>query len=284
MRSSRTRSPGGFTLIELLVVIAIIAILIGLLLPAVQKVREAAARMQCGNNLKQIGLAWHNYNDSHGSFPTAGDNGPTNCCDPDTGYLDRYNWTFHILPYLEQDNLYRLGQTNRSQLDRTPVKTYYCPTRRQVILYKGLSKSDYAASRGTSENGVAVRKNPPINRSVAIVNITDGTSNTLMAGETRVHRAYMGSGGCCSDNESAFTNGWADDVVRHGNVSPQPDVFDLSIPDGAVDGHFGSAHTGGMNGVLADGSVRFIRFSVTPAVFARLCRIDDGQVLNQNDF
>jgi hypothetical protein len=238
--------------------------------------------MQCQNNLKQIGLAWHNYHDAQHGFPPAGDDGPTNCCSPDTGYFDRYSWTYHILPYLEQDNLYQLGKTNRGALETSIVKTYYCPTRRQIRLYQGVAKCDYGASRGTSENGVAVRVN--LGKLVTMLKITDGTSNTLMVGENRVHKAFLEGGGCCSDNESAYTSGWADDVVRQGNNSPpQPDVTDPNIASGVVDGWFGSSHIGGMNGVLADGSVRFIRFSVSPQVFGWLCQIDDGQVFSQDN-
>src|SRR6476646_5666326 len=101
MSRAKVRSSPGFTLVELLVVIAIIAILIGLLLPAVQKIREAANRMKCSNNLKQVGLAWHNYHDNFSYFPPAGDDGPGNCCSPDTGLFDRYSWTYHILPFIE---------------------------------------------------------------------------------------------------------------------------------------------------------------------------------------
>ena len=279
----------AFTLIELLVVIAIIAILIGLLLPAVQKVREAAARTQCQNNLKQIGIAWHSFHDANGYFPPAGNDGPTNCCSADTGSVDRLCWTFYILPYLEQNNAFKLvaqgSGTNWNALRTSIVKTYYCPSRRIVQLYKGLAKSDYAASRGNGDNGVARRVD--LGHKVNMTaHVTDGTSNTLLVSEGRVHIPNMlrsiGTS-CCSDNEDAYTNGFGDDVVRHGGNPPLPDILDVNIDPSQADGRFGSSHAGGLNAGLADGSVRFIRYGVSAATFRDLCIMNDGRVL-ANDY
>jgi prepilin-type N-terminal cleavage/methylation domain-containing protein/prepilin-type processing-associated H-X9-DG protein len=169
----------GFTLIELLVVIAIIAILMGLLVPAVQKVREAAARIQCSNNLKQIGIALHNCHDTYGQFPTSGsdwNHGVSYAPDGTPYSPDKQSagWLYQILPFVELDNLYKqtdVATGNRvalsnslyptgsymSYVDRgprdtalcstTPPKIYFCPSRRAARLYDGWrkTKSDYAA-------------------------------------------------------------------------------------------------------------------------------------------
>ena len=154
----------GFTLIELLVVIAIIAILIGLLLPAVQKVREAAARVKCQNNLKQLGLALHGYHDGTGTFPVGLWNMRIGTCkgvsaDP-WPFNHKYywlSWMALILPYVEQEGLYRT--VNEEAIKRTPLAIAFCPSRRAPV-GESEARIDYAGCAGTSAlgaDGVCVR-------------------------------------------------------------------------------------------------------------------------------
>jgi prepilin-type N-terminal cleavage/methylation domain-containing protein/prepilin-type processing-associated H-X9-DG protein len=287
------RSP-GFTLIELLVVIAILAILIGLLVPAVQKVREAAARLQCQNNLKQFGLAFHNHHAAYQYFPTGGWDWSTPPSYvngvPAVGANQQAGWGFQILPFIEQDNAWRGGQATTDQ-DRalvamaTPIKLFFCPSRRlpQTVTYSlpgylgGITAThalcDYAASN--LDNTGVVRQYQP----TRIADIRDGTSNTCLIGDKRLNLILLGQPQ--ADDNEGYTCGWNEDTVRLTSQRPQPDfIGDPSLHGGRL---FGSSHPARFNMVFADGSVRAISYSVSQPTFKALGDIADGQVVNLDE-
>ncbi len=268
----------AFTLIELLVVIAIIGILISLLLPAVQKIRAAAARLQCQNNLKQLGLACHNYHDANQSLPP-GYLALTSYADGATDTTPGWGWAAFLLPYLEQGPLYQQLDFTRpvenSSAVQTLVKLFLCPadsppsaafvvgdpTGAPVIV---AAPSSYAATCGPDASDVADPTGLGVfyrNSRTRFTDITDGTSQTVMIGE----RAWL-------DSQGIWAGAPAGAVLRAGPrnswqtvTAPAPTLVLAhnnwinikSDADGGLD-DLSSYHTGGVNVLFADGSVHFI--------------------------
>jgi prepilin-type N-terminal cleavage/methylation domain-containing protein/prepilin-type processing-associated H-X9-DG protein len=276
------RPRSGFTLIELLVVIAIIAILIGLLLPAVQKVREAAARTKCQNNMKQIALACHNYHDVRGYLPPGGSNaaGVASACTNSPACREtEWSWAYQILPYIEQQALHQ--NTNVNTVRNTVIPIYYCPTRRSPQLYNGHAMIDYAGNAGTDANGV----NGVIIRTgygqLRLIQITDGTSNTAMIAEKRLNVAEFGL--TADDNEGYVIAGWNGDyeLYRFGTNPPEPDT---NLPGNTASHNmFGSSHPGVFNVAFADGSIRPVRYGVPKATWQSVCIRNDGKAYSPDD-
>jgi prepilin-type N-terminal cleavage/methylation domain-containing protein/prepilin-type processing-associated H-X9-DG protein len=280
----------GFTLIELLVVIAIIAILIGLLVPAVQKVREAASRATCQNNLKQFGLGFHNYHGTFKAFPTGGWdwNTPPTIVNgqPLVGAQQQAGWGYQILPFIEAEAAWRGGQaTNDTARILVAIGTtnqlFFCPSRRtpQVAVFghadylggvqTARALCDYGAGN-LERTGVVDRYQP-----TKMASITDGLSNTLLLGDKRVNRAKMGQPN--TDDILGYSAGWDDETMRQTEYLPLPDYEDATTSDPVA--RFGSSHIGGFNAVFADGSVRNISYGIQKTTFSVLGNRSDGQVI-----
>jgi prepilin-type N-terminal cleavage/methylation domain-containing protein/prepilin-type processing-associated H-X9-DG protein len=317
--SRRTRLA-AFTLVELLVVIAIIGILVGLLLPAVQAAREAARRMQCTNNLKQLGLAMHMYHDTHKSFPPALVETDLNR-DGVNEHVGHWAWGSLILPFVEQSALHnQLGPgrntpVSQTQFLRVPLPLMRCPSDPgetkaapqrlgsggTVADLGDLARANYAvvhndaftASDINGCRGMFMR-----NHSFRLRDLTDGTSNQFMVGErdsVRDHYAavfYAISKGANNANPtvSAPGNNPFTPNGYFGVYGAATTPLNSIVPHSSANSGFSSQHTGGVNFVLADGSVRFVsenihqvlqQATVGRGLLQRLLARGDGQVLDE---
>jgi prepilin-type N-terminal cleavage/methylation domain-containing protein/prepilin-type processing-associated H-X9-DG protein len=296
----------GFTLIELLVVIAIIAILIGLLLPAVQKVREAAARIKCTNNLKQIGLGFHNHHSTYGFFPPGYGSKSLTRDGENTG--PGWGWAAHLLPYLEQDNLQNtidfkvdIRHPSMAAVRTHVIPLLLCPSDSPVgptftVTNEGGSPlcdvafANYVGVAGTYE----VSEHPDTslgclfrNSRIRVEDITDGSSSTLFCGER-------------ASKQSPQTT-WVGAVTDAGVPPLNPayetelgQVLILTYTGTAEDGRLpnnplehvedtNSKHTGGVNFLFGDGSVRFLRQTVNPVTWQAIGTRAGGEVVSDLD-
>jgi prepilin-type N-terminal cleavage/methylation domain-containing protein len=295
----------GFTLIELLVVIAIIAILIGLLLPAVQRAREAAARSECQNNLKQIGIALHNFHDTYLFFPTNGGPAPGQVNTISTeapGILSYWglanpaappayqtgSWAFSILPFLDQENIFQARDQG------SPIPNYLCPSRgrapSQAVplsdpVFPGVtfgdgglnpwSTTDYAGNAYVLNNRWPDGFVPAVGPPQTISQISDGLSNTILVGEKAMDRREFTTGSWYW-NEPVFSGGsggtvrWGTEIIPDGKETP-------FVPN------WGSSHIGSSQFLFGDGAVHPLRFGLDNNVMGALLSPNGGEVVSPED-
>ena len=279
----------GFTLIELLVVIAIIAVLIALLLPAVQQAREAARRTQCRNNLHQIGLALHNYHDTHNTLPPGAVNASNNPNNP-----PHTAWGALILPFMDETALYNAmnfgngdhsGLTN-STVTRSVLMQYACPSDEAPSLatpFGGqplVRTGNYVGNSGSTRLGcrgpfsLSATTGPfVINSRVRIRDVRDGTSNSIAVGEsTLALRSCIGSGPLWGIGKYESCYG---DTSRPINYQPKPNDCHST---------FGSTHEGGCFMLFLDGQVRFLSENIDTTTFRALGTIAGNELVDDEDY
>lgn len=314
MNSIHRRRPSGFTLIELLVVIAIIAILVSLLLPAVQQAREAARRTQCKNNLKQLGLALHNYHDTFGMFPAghmeSGWDGPS--------YRHQFSWLTYLLPYIEQGNVYSLIDFNRIDLTlsahqnpvfqpagKNVIAGFLCPSDPVERGSPDWAPTNYLGNQGTlcsardkDGNGLFGH-----NSWIRLRDNTDGTSQTIAVGEvmkgdgntSTIRDNYIFSRNAnnaeiidtcqmsppnASDLGSVWLGGTPQNNMFSTNRTPNDRRFDCIAPNyGCTNFAARSRHTGGVQVSLADGSAHFISENISLVVYQAMGTRNGGEVV-----
>lgn len=328
------RAHRGFTLIELLVVIAIIAILVALLLPAVQQAREAARRSQCKNALKQIGLALHNYNDVHSTMPPGYISRGVSATDPASAETALgFSWATMILPFVDQATLYEhfdfsedADDTHNLHHGQTTLPMFRCPSdpSRNVFTMVDSSGATINDSSGNplqlaTSNYVGIigyaslsmtPGNPAgkgilyRNSSVQFRDITDGTSNTIMAGERASEHQFDSSNPSMRvDANSTWYAAIPGIATRSAGMMMMPTMTEASpslilghVGQPAMMGmmqmhhvhnntnhivHFSSRHVGGSHFLLADGHVVFLSENIDYDTFRFLGTRDDGEILGE---
>ena len=310
-RPHRASPRSAFTLIELLVVIAIIAVLIALLLPAVQAAREAARRIQCTNNLKQLALATQNYHDIHGRFPI-GSLGH----DPITGLYpaNAYRQPFIVgmLPFIEAGTLFnaynmmlQFEAIDNQTVRAAAIATFNCPSDTPQVFFKATTdqdvKGNYGVNWGQGTFFVPILKGPFwLAYGSSIAEITDGTSNTLeimeliqtpspsVAAIDRRGRMWNDDAGCYQVSTLLAPNSPLPDVTVCLN-NPTPNTPCTNSPTSAASTQTftlgsRSRHPGGVNASLCDGSVRFFKNTVNLATWKALSSSAGGEVISADQF
>jgi prepilin-type N-terminal cleavage/methylation domain-containing protein/prepilin-type processing-associated H-X9-DG protein len=308
--SSRKQSSHGFTLIELLVVIAIIAILIGLLLPAVQKVRDAAARVKCQNNLKQWALAIHDFESAYGVFPIGATSNP------------RHTWVPYLWPFIDQGNTATMyGNPNVQQFYlpnaiipysmtgacAANVPQYYCPSDRGSDLngataYYQRRRGNYVVNWGPTATGAEPLLNAPFGdnngnpatpQTIKFTSIIDGTSSTLLMSECLMALSNLDDDwrGDIQNDQGEFCfssiitpNSSSPDVIDGGWFVPNTDPLMPAVAGNGATQYYGarSRHTGGVNAALCDGSVRFVVNNISLTTWMAVSTINGGEAIGSD--